>query len=1188
MRGSVRRLAFLAIALAGRFAGADEPPKPQPPVPAPARRPAPPPTPERDADAVLAALQAKDDAALKALAARDIVDPWLVADELMRRGAFDAAAAFAKAAPSPDVEALPAHVEARRARGPEVADRELLAAMNAAMASADPQKVLEGTDALAPEVDTPVRVRLLHIRGRALQAVGRLRDSAVASRGAAEAAITLGWLRRGALIYDLAVTSALDASENAQALAMLDVCFPLNERRGDKLYAARALTQIGIVQARQGDAKRAVATYDQALARFEAIQNAAGIAWVLRNAALLYGHVGDHRKELAARERLQPLLEALGDRGGAAENMNSMGTALESLGEYARALTKLEDALARVQALGEKAGEAGCLVNLGNTCRGLGDRARALTYLERGRALAEEVGHRLWLRNALVGIGLVHMDSGEHAKAIATYQQLLALQERWGDKAGAAETLARVGYAYTGRGDFTKAVASYQQALARQEAMGNRAAAAVTLQQLGLAYLALGDLARGLTAEEEAVARFQANGDKGGESGCLVNLGNAYRDLGDPESARTYYRRGLAIAEEIGQREWRHNALFGIAGTYLDTGEPARALAAFEQVLAEGKDPRPSAEDPRLLRNIGSAHNALKDPAKALEFHRRALKASEEAGDAWMIALTCGDIGCDLANLKEEEAALQSFERSERVARSRRLAGLLVGTLTNLVTFYVERNETALALGTAKTALREMENVVGGLGEEQGATARGQHTQLFAYGTLAAVREKDPAAALTFLESGRAGALLDDLDRREALRWKAEALSPELQRLDLDAQARERAARDAYEQVARGDDLGAQRAAGRALDEAAQGVREVAGRIQRELKQQAEFFYPRARTIEEIRSVLRAEQALVIYGLCDEEALALVLRPDGARIVELGKVADVVAACEALDAKDPGVDPEPALDALRKRLVEPLALEEGVKQVLVSPEGPLCYLPFALLFRQTVVLTPSGTTHVLLLDEDGERGRGILALGDPDYAGVSAGAQAIYQRGHPLTSLPATRMEAASIGTRTLLGAEASEGRLQEVLGTSPRWRAVHFACHGLVNIDKPMLSSLALTRAGDADGFLTALEVLRTKIPADLVVLSACETATGKIVNGEGIVGLTRAFMFAGSPRVICSLWKVDDEATRALMAKFYELWNPKDGEPGLPTAEALRRAQEFVRSQEKWKHPYYWAAWVLWGLPS
>ena len=131
------------------------------------------------------------------------------------------------------------------------------------------------------------------------------------------------------------------------------------------------------------------------------------------------------------------------------------------------------------------------------------------------------------------------------------------------------------------------------------------------------------------------------------------------------------------------------------------------------------------------------------------------------------------------------------------------------------------------------------------------------------------------------------------------------------------------------------------------------------------------------------------------------------------------------------------------------------------------------------------------------------------------------------------------------------------------------------------------MLSALALTADEENDGFLAALEIFRMSIPADLVVMSACETGKGKIYKTEGIVGLTRAFMFAGAPRVICSLWKVHDEATQALMIKFYELWNPKDGN-GLGAAAALKKAQEFVKSHEKWKHPYYWAAWVLWGLPT
>lgn len=102
--------------------------------------------------------------------------------------------------------------------------------------------------------------------------------------------------------------------------------------------------------------------------------------------------------------------------------------------------------------------------------------------------------------------------------------------------------------------------------------------------------------------------------------------------------------------------------------------------------------------------------------------------------------------------------------------------------------------------------------------------------------------------------------------------------------------------------------------------------------------------------------------------------------------------------------------------------------------------------------------------------------------------------------------------------------------------------------------------------------------------VPADLVVLSACETAAGKLYRAEGIVGLTRAFMVAGASRVLCSLWKVDDAATRAFMGKFYELWKDE----GLPAATALRRAQDHLRAQKQWEHPAHWAAWVLWGLPD
>ncbi len=128
-----------------------------------------------------------------------------------------------------------------------------------------------------------------------------------------------------------------------------------------------------------------------------------------------------------------------------------------------------------------------------------------------------------------------------------------------------------------------------------------------------------------------------------------------------------------------------------------------------------------------------------------------------------------------------------------------------------------------------------------------------------------------------------------------------------------------------------------------------------------------------------------------------------------------------------------------------------------------------------------------------------------------------------------------------------------------------------------------PTFSALALTPGGDDDGFLTALEVFRMRFPADLVVLSACETGKGTSYRGEGIVGFARAFMHAGAPRVIVSLWNGDDQATRALMTKFYGAWKS-----GAQTATALRDAQASVSAVERWRHPYYWAGWLLWGLPN
>jgi CHAT domain-containing protein len=192
--------------------------------------------------------------------------------------------------------------------------------------------------------------------------------------------------------------------------------------------------------------------------------------------------------------------------------------------------------------------------------------------------------------------------------------------------------------------------------------------------------------------------------------------------------------------------------------------------------------------------------------------------------------------------------------------------------------------------------------------------------------------------------------------------------------------------------------------------------------------------------------------------------------------------------------------------------------------------------------------------------------------------------------GAALPRLAFSRREADSIMamTDTGKGMEAvdfeanRETALNKDLG---QYRIVHFATHGLLDNEHPELSGLVLSLVDKdgkpRDGFLDLEDVYNLTLPADLVVLSACETGLGKQINGEGLIGLTRGFMYAGASRVVASLWKVDDVATAELMGRFYRAML----EEGLRPAAALRRAQIEMQQQKRWADPYYWAAFTIQG---
>jgi CHAT domain-containing protein len=222
---------------------------------------------------------------------------------------------------------------------------------------------------------------------------------------------------------------------------------------------------------------------------------------------------------------------------------------------------------------------------------------------------------------------------------------------------------------------------------------------------------------------------------------------------------------------------------------------------------------------------------------------------------------------------------------------------------------------------------------------------------------------------------------------------------------------------------------------------------------------------------------------------------------------------------------------------------------------------------------------------------NGERAappRSLLAFGDPVTL-EAAGAKDYAERGFSFVQLPYTRDEILAIGKlfpvaqrHVYLGSDAREELVKtEKLDT---FRFIHFASHGFLDEIKPGRSGILLSRKPDSseDGILRMDEIMRLKMNADLVTLSACSTGLGKLVNGEGILGLTRAFFYAGVRNVAVSLWNVNDSATAALMESFYRNLNR-----GMPKGEAMRQAKlNLLRgSNPLWQHPYFWAAFVIEG---
>jgi len=910
------------------------------------------------------------------------------------------------------------------------------------------------------------------------------------------------------------------------------------------------------------------------------------------------GGPGDTRpRQAELREKALRIWRGLGEAAREADTLFQLGTLHTSLGRADQAAPLLQRAADLYEDVGDAAAQAKALNLTGLLRERVGDSDHALADYQRALDLARRAGARQPLVNALTNVSRLLNRRGRQREALNNLQEARRLSEGLVCDGCQGGILISMGSAYDDLGDPQKAVSNYKEALRLKDLPPPDQSAA--LNNLGLAALVLGDPERALDSFQRAAA---INVDPR----VFVNQGIALERLDRSGQALVQYKRALALARQTRDLRAQISTLNVLGNFTLKTGRKDEALAFWRelQALAEGH----AEHEALALFTRGLVHRESGDLEAARGDLLRSLRLSRDRGDrGWesICGLELAQVERRGGRLREAldhlEAAIKIVESERNQISNPNLRATYLGSKQRFyelsIAILMDLHRREPAGGWDARALRASEQ----------ARARGL------LDLLAEIR--------TDLRKGVDPKLLE----KEA-ELRAEINARDLRRQELSHQGA------STEELARVD---------QGLEEALSDFDDAETELRKSSPAYAALTQPQPLDASAIQSrVLGAgesgEGALLLeYSLGEEKSYLWAVSRTAVRSFELpGRQAIETLALDAYDQMtrqdaDPAAADQAAL-AISRTILGPVEGLLNGGTLLVVSDGMLQYIPFAalplpstpgerLISRLRVVSLPSASTLAVLRGELRGRQRPTKTLAilahpvfrrdDPRLARIRRSERTtVAHRGLPprgpsapgggradtwnLEELPWSEDEAKAIAgmvpdPRQKLTALGFDASVDTVLrGGLGDYRLVHFATHGFLDNMRPQMSSLALSRF-DREGRALEIHDLRLQdiynlqLNADLVVLSACQTALGKEIRGEGLMGLTRGFMYAGSARVLASLWSVEDRATSKLMEKLYRhLLGER-----LPPAEALRRAQLDLATSRRWSRPYFWAGFSLQG---
>jgi CHAT domain-containing protein/Tfp pilus assembly protein PilF len=969
--------------------------------------------------------------------------------------------------------------------------------------------------------------------------------------------------------------------------------------QGEKLYGDRSAPV----------SRERLLHYQKSLALWQQLGDKQQETLSLMRIGQVYGYLYDNQAAIDYLERALSASQALGLTEAEAAISMSLGFTYHNHSDKQKALEHFRHALVLSRKIQHQHAEAIALMKLGE----LDDSVDALEYFRQALNLFRGLDERVGEAYMLDELGEAYLSRGQQQEGMESLRQALEVEQRFSDHDLEPIILVHLAMGYAMQADLRKALDYYSQALPLERAEGDTLNEGETLLQIGSMYLSLGELDKALEYSQRALAALQGVQSRGSEAAGLVQMGRVYSELGDTQKALTHFERALSLYRAVSDPLNQADALSAFGDGYLKQGNFRAALESYQQALTLCRS-APREEWPHLgafhgeadlLRSIGSVQISLKKTEDALESLHRALEVLPTTGHS----------------PEDEAAILYELARAERAA-----------------------NHLPEALGRVNAAVDLTERTrgtVAGADLRASYLARVRDRYELLIALLMQLDRQHPgegfdAKGLEAGERARARGLLDLLNESHAeIRQGADPALLDREH-SLQAQLSFKVAYRIHllsknHTVQQASDLEKE------IGDLTSAYEETEAQIRARSPHYASLTQPQALTLSEIQRLLDPDTTLLEYSLGTDESFLWVVSANTLKSYPLPKRAEIETlarrAYEEMSVNNPAGGQSFTV-ALGRMLLGPAKELPAAKRVAVVADGALEYISFAalrtspraapLVAAHEFVLLPSASTLALLRKEMEGRTpppKQVAVLADPVFSGndprVAGGtrgpasfprAGSALERSQKPQSLPEVERSAKETGLLTLDRLPASRREAQTIVALAGRnlslqaldfdasretatsanlaqYQTIHFASHTLLNSRHPELSGIVLSlvdkQGRQKEGFLQAHEIFNLKLNADLVVLSACRTALGKEVRGEGLVGLTRAFMYAGAPRVVASLWKVPDQATAELMRHFYRAMLTK----GLSPSAALRASQLAMRRDQRWSAPYYWAGFVLQG---